>query len=90
MLAAQPSLSYLGNVVDRAGRPGVANAASFGGLGHERLILIISPSTGTLLDEEDTFMTNPGKLTIKHYPAVVGYIVYLRQGWTVNMRQPAP
>jgi len=53
-------------------------------------VLIISPSTGRLLDEEDIFMTNPGKLTIRKFPAVIGYVVYLHQGWTVTMSTPAP
>jgi hypothetical protein len=53
-------------------------------------VLIISPSTGRLLDEEDIFMANPGKLTMRKFPAVIGYVVYLRQGWIVTMRTPAP
>jgi len=90
VLAAMPRVHYLGTTVDRAGRAGEAVATDFGGRGNERLVLIIDPSTGRLLDEEDIFMTNPGKLTIRNFPAVIGYVVYLRQGWTVTMRTPAP
>jgi hypothetical protein len=90
VLAAEAQVRYLSTTVDRAGRPGEAVAVDVGGLGNERLVLIISPSTGRLLGEEDIFMTNPGKLTIRKFPAVIGYVVYLREGWTVSMRTPAP
>jgi hypothetical protein len=90
VLAAEPQVRDLGTAVDRAGRPGEAVATDFGGRGNERLVLIISPSTGQLLDEEDIFLTNPGKLTIRTFPAVIGYVVYLHHGWTVTMHTPAP
>ncbi|MGH3305212.1 MAG: CU044_5270 family protein [Streptosporangiaceae bacterium] len=90
VLAAEPDIYYLGAVRDRAGRLGDAVAADFGGRGDERLVLIISPSTGALLGEEDVFMTNPGKLTITSFPVVIGYITYLREGWTQTMTTPAP
>jgi hypothetical protein len=90
VLAAEPDIYYLGTVRDRAGRLGDAVAADFGGRGDERLVLIISPSTGALLGEEDVFVTNPGKLAITRFPAVIGYITYLREGWTRNMTTPAP
>lgn len=82
MLAGQPDIRYLGTVIDRAGRRGDAVATTIGRA--ERLALIISPSTGRLLGEEDIDLTNPGALNIRKFPIVTSYVAYLLQGWTTS------
>jgi hypothetical protein len=82
MLAGQPDVRYLGTVIDRAGRRGDAVATTIGDA--ERLVLIISPSTGRLLGEEDIDLTNPGALNIKVFPLVTSYVAYLAQGWATS------
>jgi hypothetical protein len=81
MLASRSDVSYMGLVRDRAGREGAAFCATIGGSGRERQVLIVSPQTGMLLGEEDLFLSNPGGLTIKHYPAVIGYTTYVTSQW---------
>lgn len=78
VLAGQHDVRYLGTVTDRAGRRGDAVATTVSG---ERLVLIISPSTGRLLGEEDIFLTNPGALNVRTFPMVASYVAYLSQGW---------
>jgi hypothetical protein len=81
MLAGRSDIDYLGMTRDRAGREGEAFCTTVGGAGNERLILIVSPQTGMLLGEEDLFLSNPGGLSIKHYPVVIGYTTYMTSQW---------
>jgi hypothetical protein len=81
VLAGQQDVRYLGTVTDRAGRRGVAVATTDSG---ERLVLIISPSTGRLLGEEHIFLTNPGALNVRTFPMVASYVAYLSRGWAVS------
>jgi hypothetical protein len=87
MLAGRGNVDYMGRVRDRAGREGEAfcTTTGVGEPGAERMILIISPQTGMLLGEEDLFLSNPGGLTIKHYPAVIGYTTYLTSRWVSEL-----
>jgi hypothetical protein len=78
VLVTRPDISYMGLVTDRAGRQGEAFCTDLSG---ERLVLIISPKTGLMLGEEDLGLRNPGALTITTYPAVIGYVTYLSQGY---------
>jgi hypothetical protein len=89
VLAGQRDVRDLGTVVDRAGRMGDAVATTVGGDGNERLVLIISPSTGRLLGEEDIFLTNPGALNIRTFPMVTSYVAYLTEGWTTSTNKPS-
>lgn len=79
VLAGQQAVRYLGTVTDRAGRPGVAVATT--AFDSDRLVLIISPSTGRLLGEEHLFLTNPGALNVRTFPMVASYVSYLSLGW---------
>lgn len=83
VLATRSDIRYMGLVTDRAGRPG--EAFGLDAFGVERLVLIISPTTGLLLGEEDLDLSNPGALTIKTYPAVIGAVTYLSQGYVANV-----
>jgi hypothetical protein len=83
VLAARPDLSYLGKVTDRAGRSGVAVA--FSERSGERLVLIISPSTGQLLGSEDLLLSGAPALHLTAYPAVVGYTIFVDQHWAKTM-----
>jgi hypothetical protein len=83
VLAARPDLRYLGRVIDRAGRDGVAVAFSL--RSGERLVLIISPSTGQLLGAEDLLLSGAPALHLTAYPAVVGYTIFVDQRWARTM-----
>ena len=83
VLAARPDVRFLGRVTDRAGRAGVAVA--FSQRSGERLVLIISPTTGQLLGSEDLLLSGAPALHLTTYPAVVGYTVFLSQHWTKTM-----
>ena len=85
MLASRGNVDYMGMVRDRAEREGEAFCATVSGAGNERLVLIISPQTGMLLGEEDLFLTNPGGLTIKRFPTVVGYTTYITSKWVSKL-----
>lgn len=87
VLAGQRDMQNMGTVTDRAGRPGDAVAFT-DRQGVERLVLIISPSSGRLIGWEDMFLRNPGGLSITTYPAVIGYVSFLTNGWTTNMTTP--
>jgi len=87
MLAGRRNVDYMGMVRDRAGREGEAFCTTIdaGKPGAERMILVISPQTGMLLGEEDVFLTNPGGLTIKQFPTVVGYTTYVTSKWVSKL-----
>src|SRR5262249_20064249 len=83
VLAARPDVRYLGKVFDRAGRAGVA--VTFSNHSGERLVLIISPSTGQLLGAEDLLLYGASALHLTAYPAVEGYTIFLTEHWTKTM-----
>jgi hypothetical protein len=83
MLSDQPQLSYLGSTTDRAGRAGVAIAFEAKVGLPKRWVLIVDPKTGRLNSSEEILTTDPGKLNVT-VPAVIGYKLFLRQGWAVD------
>jgi len=88
VLAGQSGVRFLGTVTDRAGRRG--DAVEFtDSQGVERLVLLISPATGTLLGWEDILLRNPGALNIRAFPAVMGYVAFLSDRWTTTLSRPA-
>ena len=81
VLASSPGLINSGSVVDRAGRPGIAVSLDSAFTGVRMLgTLIFSPSTGSLLGEEETLIGNPGKLDV-HRGAVLDYTVFLTSSY---------
>jgi hypothetical protein len=85
VLATSPGLINSGTVVDRAGRPGVAvslDSRNPPGVSGPRMryTLIFSPSTGSLLGEEETLIGNPGKLDVPR-GAVLDYTVFLSSSY---------
>lgn len=90
VLADEPGLVDRGQVVDRAGRHGVAVSvdSAYTGL-PTRYTLILDPHTGMLLDYEQTLTTTASKLNVPN-PSVIGYTVWLAYG-DVNQvgQQPA-
>ncbi|GLX94378.1 hypothetical protein [Herbidospora sp. NBRC 101105] len=87
MLAGQP-LAYLGTTVDRAGRAGEAIAFEATVGLPRRWVLIIDPTSGRLNSCEEILTTDPGKLNVT-VPAVIGYTLFLRQGWVPDDRTAA-
>ncbi|MBX6387183.1 MAG: CU044_5270 family protein [Microbispora sp.] len=81
MLAGQPQLGVLGDTTDRAGRPGRAIALDMAKGLPKRLVLIIDPETGRLNSSEEILTKEAGKLNVE-VPAVIGYQLFLHQGWT--------
>jgi hypothetical protein len=81
VLASSPGLINSGSVVDRAGRPGIAVSldSAFTGV-RMRWTLIFSPSTGSLLGEEETLIGNPRKLPVRR-GAVLDYTVFLSSSY---------
>ncbi|MFF1873486.1 hypothetical protein [Kitasatospora herbaricolor] len=77
LLAALPGMAVSGEVVDRAGRPGVAFSAdsAAGGL-PTRYTFIVDPVSGQLLGQEETLTESAGKLNVP-VPSVIGYDAYL-------------
>jgi hypothetical protein len=81
VLASSPGLINSGTVVDRSGRPGVAVSLDSAGPGPStRYTLIFSPSTGSLLGEEETLIGDPRKLPVRR-GAVLDYTVFLTSGY---------
>ena len=83
ILTARPDLQHLGEVVDRAGRPGLAYGFEFSFGPKRRLTLIFDPSSHALLGTEE-LMLEPGRLRVE-VPAVASYVLYLEQGWVPGM-----
>ena len=75
VLAGTDGLTYHGAVTDRAGRHGIAVAASSSD-GITRKLLIIDPRTGDLLAAERTALRDPGALGITE-PTVLTYQLFL-------------
>ncbi|GAA1011954.1 hypothetical protein Aple_013880 [Acrocarpospora pleiomorpha] len=83
MLSGQPHLVYLGATTDRAGRAGEAIAFEATVGLPKRWVLIIDPTSGRLNSSEEILTKDPGKLDVT-VPAVIGYKLFLRQGWTAD------
>jgi hypothetical protein len=75
-LAGLDDLAYRGEVIDRAGRRGVAVSADTPDRGR-REVLVFAPDTGELLAHETMIMAEPGRLELARYPAVVAYTLFL-------------
>jgi hypothetical protein len=78
-------LAYHGTVTDRAGRPGIAVAATSDN-GGTRDLVILDPHTGELLAYEHTAIRDPGKLGITE-PTVVTYTLYVIHTRTPSVQQ---
>jgi hypothetical protein len=48
-----------------------------------RYTLIFDPHTGSLLDEEETLLGNPGKLNVRPR-SVIAYTVFLASGYVAR------
>lgn len=83
VLTGQPDLLHLGEVTDRAGRPGLGYGFEFSFGPRRRLSLIFEPETRALLATEE-LMLEPGRLRVP-VPAVASYVLYLEQGWVPSM-----
>ena len=77
LLASTPGLAYRGYVVDRLGRHGVAVSvdSAMSGL-PTRYVLVFSPRTGALMEEDETLTTSAGDLRVR-VPAVVAYTSFV-------------
>jgi len=78
-------LTYHGVVTDRAGRPGIAIAASSHN-GATRDLIILDPHTGELLAYEHTAMRDPGALGNTR-PTVLTYTLYITHTHTPTVLQ---
>ncbi|MGD0273407.1 MAG: CU044_5270 family protein [Gaiellaceae bacterium] len=80
VLAGEPDMVYSGTVTDRAGRTGVATSTESDHSGAlTRYTLIFDPSTGALLDSEETALEAPRLLRLR-VPATTGYELWLKTG----------
>nr|WP_144298838.1 hypothetical protein [Streptomyces sp. TLI_235] len=77
LLAGLPGMTVTGEVIDRAGRPGIAFSAdsAAGGL-PTRYTFIVDPQSGQLLGQEQTLTKSAGKLNVP-VPSVIEYDAYL-------------
>lgn len=83
LIAPLPGLTLDGQVTDRTGRPGVAiSAVDNTRRPPEKVILVLNPDTGMLLDSEQVALKSGG-LPITA-PATIGYSIYLTSGYTPN------
>lgn len=82
ILAQQPGIAMLGDTTDRVGRRGVAIGIEDDRATRERLILVLHPDTGALLDAETVVLTN-SELPVRA-PATIAYTVWLGTGYTVD------
>jgi hypothetical protein len=80
VLANEKGFVFQGEVVDRAGRRGLAVGvdSAYSGL-PTRYSLIFDPLTGRLLASEQMLTTRAGKLNVK-IPSVIGYSMWLADG----------
>jgi hypothetical protein len=85
VLARSPGLIDSGEVTDRAGRAGVAVSldSAYSGL-PTRYTLILDPSTGRLLGDEETLLGNPGKLGVRPR-SVIAYTAFLASGYVASL-----
>lgn len=83
-----PGVDSIGNVVDRAGRPGIALAMTSDYTGWTvRSTLVFDPSATTLLEEEKTLL-KPVPLLDAVPPVVVGYTTYLASSAIAELPDP--
>jgi hypothetical protein len=80
-----PGIVELGEVVDRAGRPGLGIEAEDGGCLHR---LVFDRDTARLLGEQET-LTNP-ELDYAPVGTVTGWAVYLREERVATLPRDAP
>ncbi|MFC5643018.1 hypothetical protein ACFPZF_16835 [Kitasatospora cinereorecta] len=77
LLAALPGLTTSGDVIDRAGRAGLAFSADSAASGlPTRYTFIIDHASGQLLGQETALTETAGKLNVA-IPSVIGYDAYL-------------
>ncbi|KRC64834.1 hypothetical protein ASE12_08660 [Aeromicrobium sp. Root236] len=76
LLADEPSVRLLGEVRDRAGRPGVGVSVIPADRDHYRLVLIISPRTGQLLGTEEILIKRVPELDVSA-PAITQFTAFL-------------
>ncbi|MCK9894019.1 CU044_5270 family protein [Frankia sp. AgB32] len=88
ILATTPGLHLQGHTVDRAGRPALAVAvdSAMSGL-PTRYALLINPTDGRLLGQEQTLTTTAGALDVS-IPAVISYTSYLTAAHTDDTEPP--
>ncbi|RKS72619.1 hypothetical protein CLV35_2866 [Motilibacter peucedani] len=86
VLALQQDLVVLGDGTDRLGRPGVALAteSDYSGL-RTRYVLVVSRSTGALLDFEQVAL-EAGRMPVRA-PATTSYTAWVRSGFTSTTHQ---
>lgn len=84
ILATKPNITVEGETTDRVGRRGIAFSAAADGTRsttpNERLVIVLDPVTGMLLDHE-VVATESGDLPIKT-PCTTAYMVWLASGFT--------
>jgi len=104
-MAAQPGVAALGPFTDALGRPGIALAtadqstaitAQYGtpaadqGTYSSRVVVILDPTTGALLTQEDV-LTKPGGEFAHQQPGfVLDFLAYSNQGWVNTMPAGPP
>ncbi len=78
IISGLPELRYEGETHDRAGRPGQAYSldSDYSGL-PTRYTLIVDPTNGVILANEQMLTTRAGELQVS-IPSVIGYETYLR------------
>jgi len=92
LLADMPTLTDEGPVTDRVGRPGHAVAIETEeGPARVRQVVILDPSTGTVLGYEKILLTERGReqwspFARLHLPAVVQYDAYFDAGHVSSMK----
>jgi hypothetical protein len=80
LLAHSPGVLNAGAVIDRAGRPGVAVSIDSNGPGQlVRSTLVFAPSTGALLEADETLIGDPQRSDLRQ-GAVLAYTTFLAAG----------
>ncbi|MFK3981849.1 CU044_5270 family protein [Micromonospora sp. NPDC050397] len=80
VLGDTDGLVYRGQVVDRAGRTGVAVSVD-SAAGATRDLAVLDPETGVLLSYEQVALISPPRSAVRA-PAVISYVLYLAHGRT--------
>lgn len=88
VLADQPSITYLGETYDRLNRPAEVFTAK-GEDGFTQKLLLISPTTGQYLGEEDVLITRSPQYTFEP-PAVISFSALVRAERVSASSVPAP
>lgn len=90
LLALTPGLINSGTVTDRAGRRGVAVSVESGYTGVQMLYtLIFDPSTGKLLEADQTLTGDPGDLDLPP-GSVLAYTTFLGSGHVMSITARLP